>query len=344
MASFDAILADLHGAGTQISTQDDAGQAITVTSKRAFEVPKDYNLVLAYEGDVNSQIVTFSLPLTHEGHELFACTNKKVKWKNLASGSEGSSILIKKEKLDESWTAEWEVPPQAMTKAGKIEIAISLYDIKDNKIAFSWNTPSFSGFSIGESFIDVGTHWEENGYQPPKNEILTVNVDTKTIIMPRGYNTIVANYGDIDTSKIYFEVPRYIGDMDVSEQSIRVSVIVAFSNKEVAAEFDIMIDDRKPMFNSEEKYLLCWKIPPEITCNAEYYTGLFAISLKIEKLSTDNKTIEQRWITSTFNKLSIGNSLVEQDIEGYASREENVVIQIIDKYLDNREFVINGDE
>lgn len=344
MASFDELLQNLHGDGKAISTIDDAGQVITITSKRAFEVPKDYNLVLAYAGDVNSQIVTFSLPLTHEGHELSACINKKVKWKNLASGSEGVSTLTKKQELENNWTAEWEVPPQAMTKAGKIEMAISLYDIKDNKIAFSWNTPSFNGFSIGESFMDVGTYWEENGYQPPKNEILTINVDTKTIVMPRGYNTIVANYGEIGTSKVYFEVPRYIGGMDVASELTKISAVVAFNKKDVATDFDIVYSERKPMFGNEEKYLLCWNIPTNITCNIEYYTGIFALSLKLETFQFDNETIQQRWITSTFNKLSIGNSLAERDIEEYASREENAVINIIDRYLDNRDFVIDGDE
>ena len=344
MASFDELLQNLHGDGKSISTIDDAGQVITITSKRTFEVPKDYNLVLAYAGDVNSQIVTFALPLTHEGHELSACTNKKVKWKNLASGSEGVSTLVKKEELENTWSAEWEVPPEIMTQAGKIEMAISLYDIKDNKIAFSWNTPPFNGFSIGESFVEVGTYWEENGFQPPKNEILTINVDTKTIVMPRGYNTIVANYGDIGTSNVYFEVPRYIGGLDVSDNSVRIRTVVAFSNKEVAAEFNILTSNRKPMFGNGEKYLLCWQMPPEITCNAEYYTGVFSLSLKIEKIAEDNETIEQRWITSTFNKLSIGPSLVQQDVTEFASREENVVIQIIDEYFDNREFVVDGDE
>lgn len=344
MASFDELLQDLHGEGTTISTKDDAGQVITITSKRVFDVPKDYNLVLAYAGDVNSQIVTFELPLTHEGHELSLCTNKKVKWKNLSSGSEGNSVLIKKETLDTNWTAEWEVPPEAMTQAGKIEIAISLYDIKDNRIAFSWNTPSFSGFSIGESFMEVGTYWEENGYQPPKNEILTINVDTKTIIMPRGYNTIVANYGDIGTSKVYFEVPRYIGGMDVSSELTKISAVVAFNNKDVATDFDIIYSERKPMFGNEEKYLLCWNIPTNITCSNEYYIGIFSLSLKLEVLGENEMIPQKRWITSTFNKLSIGSSLIEQDITAYASREEDAVIQIIDKYLDNREFVIDGDE
>jgi hypothetical protein len=282
MASFDALLADLHGAGTQIFTKDDAGQVITITSKRTFEIPEEYNLVLAYAGDVNSQIVTFSLPLTHEGHKLFACANKKVKWKNLSSSSEGVSTLHLVKTVEQieaeveadtegkitNWQGTWEVPPEAMTSAGKLEIAISIYDIKGSRIAFSWNTPSFNGFSIGDSFMEVGTYLEESEYQPPKNEILTVNVDTKTIVMPRGYNTIVANYGDIGTSNIYFEVPRYIGRLDIADKSIKIYAVVAFNNTEVAADFDI--DNRKPMFSNEEKYLLCWNVPSAITCNREY--------------------------------------------------------------------------
>jgi hypothetical protein len=161
--------------------------------------------------------------------------------------------------------------------------------------------------------------------------------------MPRGYNTIVANYGDIATSKLYFEVPRYINEMDVAAELTTIKAVVAF-DKQTAEDFDIEVDNRKPMFGNEEKYLLCWNIPAKITCNNEYYTGTFSLSLKFEILEEDDITPQKRWITSTFNKLSIGSSLVEQDIIEYASREEDIVIQIIDKYLDDRDFIISNDE
>jgi hypothetical protein len=51
------------------------------------------------------------------------CANKKLKWKNVASAAEGMSDLVVKTTA-ENWTAEWEVPPAAMTQAGKLEIAI----------------------------------------------------------------------------------------------------------------------------------------------------------------------------------------------------------------------------
>ncbi len=344
MASFDELLQNLHGNGKSISTMDDAGQVITITSKRAFEVPKDYNLVLAYAGDVNSQIVTFALPLTHEGHELSACINKKVKWKNLASGSEGISTLTKKEELENSWTAEWEVPPEIMTQAGKIEMAISLYDIKDGQVAFSWNTPPFSGFQIGESFTDVGIHWDENGYQPPKNEILTVNVDTKTIVMPRGYNTTVANYGDIGTSNVYFEVPQQIGKINVADPQTEVYVVAVLGKNKITDEFHIEMNKRQSSFINEKKFILIWELPEELTCNAEYYTGIVPISLKFERKAADGVSVEQRWISSTFNKLQIGPSLATKDIEGFVTKETDLVFKIVDEYLDNRDFVIDGDE
>jgi hypothetical protein len=69
MASFDEILAKLH----DNSLLKDTDGVITITPTRQFKVPAEYNLTIAYSGDVNSQIITFKLPFTHEGHSLFDC-------------------------------------------------------------------------------------------------------------------------------------------------------------------------------------------------------------------------------------------------------------------------------
>jgi hypothetical protein len=133
MANFDDILNTLH---TNATLSDDEMKnttnlhPIVVTSRRAFEIPNDYNLVLGCAGDVNSQIVTFRLPKYHEGHDLSQCDKRKIKWKNLASGAEGDSDLTKKTTTAaETWDVTWEVPPALMTVAGNIEIAITIYDI-----------------------------------------------------------------------------------------------------------------------------------------------------------------------------------------------------------------------
>ena len=197
MANFDELLANLHA--NALLEDDEKEKPITITSKRTFEIPKDYNTVLGYAGDVNSQVVTFTLPRYHDGHDLSLCANKKIKWKNLTSGIEGNTSLSNLEVEENSWTAAWEVPAEVMTHAGKLEIAISLYDIDNSTIAFAWNTAVYNGLSIGESFVEVGSYWD-GGKLPAKNEILVVNVDTRSIVMPKGYNTMVANYGDIGIS------------------------------------------------------------------------------------------------------------------------------------------------
>lgn len=133
MAGFDDILNSLHS--NAILSDDEMKDVanlrpIIITSRRAFEVPNDYNLVLGCAGDVNSQIVTFRLPKYHEGHNLSQCDKRKIKWKNLTSGAEGDSDLVPKTTTAaETWDVTWEVPPALMTAAGSIEVAITIYDI-----------------------------------------------------------------------------------------------------------------------------------------------------------------------------------------------------------------------
>lgn len=334
MAGFDELLQNLH---TNATLQDIDGIdiPIIITSKRTFEVPKEYNTVLGYAGDVNSQIVTFTLPRFHEGHDLSLCSNQKIKWKNLTSGIEGTTTLSQPNVEEKFWTAAWEVPAEAMTHAGKLEVAISLYDVNNSTLAFAWNTATYNGFSIGETFVEVGSYWD-GGKLPAKNEILTVNVDTRTIIMPKNYNTVVANYGDIGISKVFFQIPRYIRGFDVSSNETEVYITMAFGDE---VSEDIPLNERKPMFNSEDNYLLCWDIPTNITCNDKEKVGNFSISIKLQK--TEKNEIKQRWTTATFTKLVLGPSLVTQDINKFASREEEVVATIIDNYLENRDFVID---
>jgi hypothetical protein len=116
MANFDAILKNLHTSATLSDAEKDA--PIKVSARRIFEVSEDYNTVLGYAGDVNSQIVTFELPKFHEGHDLSLCQNKKLKWKNLRSGTEGVSDLEDIVVGENTWTAAWCVPPEIMTTSG----------------------------------------------------------------------------------------------------------------------------------------------------------------------------------------------------------------------------------
>ena len=104
---------------------------ISIDKKRNFIVPEGYDTVLGYAGDVHSQVITFVLPLKHESHGLYQCDRRVLKWKNLSSGAEGESELPVKDSNNSTWTTTWDVPPELMTAAGTIEIAISIYDIRN---------------------------------------------------------------------------------------------------------------------------------------------------------------------------------------------------------------------
>lgn len=148
MAKFDEMLKELHDKKGTVLTDAEANEPIVVNSLRQFEVPKGYNLTIAYEGDVNSQKITFKLPRIHEGHDLADCSLKVIRWKNTNIKAEDSSNL-KVVNIDAAnIIVEWIVPPAAFVAAGNIEVAITFYDILNGSLAFSWNTAAFSGFKV----------------------------------------------------------------------------------------------------------------------------------------------------------------------------------------------------
>ena len=343
MAGFDDILNSLHS--NAILSDDEMKDVanlrpIIITSRRAFEVPNDYNLVLGCAGDVNSQIVTFRLPKYHEGHNLSQCDKRKIKWKNLTSGAEGDSDLVPKTTTAaETWDVTWEVPPALMTAAGSIEVAITIYDIveEDQLIGFSWNTPSYKGFSISESFNNVGEDWTDS-YLPPKNEILNIDIDTRQIILPVGYNPVVCNFGEIGMSTLYFEINRYLKNIDLKEDA-NIYVSVSFGD-DGSADYRIPADNINFLFksnigNSTEKLLLKWDIPEDITNNEFYYTGVFTIAIKVVSEG-------KRWITSTLSRLTIGPSQLLTDVAEIISRDETVLQKAIENYFILNDFIIDA--
>ena len=206
--------------------QDDSGKAIVINSKRMFEIPEGFDTVIGYAGDVNSQIITFQLPLVYDGHELRKCNNHKIKWKNMASGAQGISDLVDTNvsNTNDYWCATWVVPIELMNKSGTIEIGISICDVVNNQKVFSWNTATYKGFSIGETFIDT-TQSFDNLTFPTQNKILNIVTDTKQIIAPSGYNYTIANYGDKGV-KVYFSVDANINGHNISSNAVDVSIYI----------------------------------------------------------------------------------------------------------------------
>jgi hypothetical protein len=94
MANFTDILKELHVSSEVSDDITTASNIIVITPERKFNAPSEFNLVLGYAGDINSQVVTFAIPTSHESHALELCGNKKILWKNLTSGASDENDLI----------------------------------------------------------------------------------------------------------------------------------------------------------------------------------------------------------------------------------------------------------
>jgi hypothetical protein len=257
----------------------------------------------------------------------------------MVSGTEGFSTLINPVAADNGWTCQWEVPPEAMTQAGNLEVAIVLYDLAaSGRIAFAWNTPSYKGFIIGETFADIGLMFGLDEVMPAADEILSINAETRMIVAPRGYNTTVANYGDKGISKVYFQVDKYVRGIDVLTSKIIVNVKL---NSEVT-EKTFLGEAVKPITQEGNKVLICWDISKTITNNASYYTGQFTISVTF--IANEGSAAEKKWTSSSYSGLSIGESLLLTDESHVAERDEGlfktIVNEQIDNYFEDNEFTI----
>ena len=90
--SFDELLGTLHSQLSDTVDNNYSTNILVVNEKRQFN-PAGMDTFIAYEGDINSQIITIKCPKKHENHDLSGCEFKELKWKNLSSGVEGVSKL-----------------------------------------------------------------------------------------------------------------------------------------------------------------------------------------------------------------------------------------------------------
>lgn len=302
--NFDALIKSLHRGTSTSLVDEELPKVIFIDEERRFNIPRDYNTTIAYEGDINSQVVTFDCPKTHEGHILSECDKKKIKWSNLASGVEGASDLILVEGAGEGRQfLRWEVPPEAFIKSGKLSISISIYDLDaDGYIVFQWNTATCQDLYVHYSMDNVGLD------RPAQDEVLTIDVDTKRIVAPSGYHGLVANYGDIGTSRVFLRVKRYVRGIDIFDQETTKTIRWKMLDQIYSTEENIALrlytaETTEKTSNKEGLVDIIWTLPEELTYNNLHYAGNFDIEVSF--MAKDGRI----WRTNPFSGLFLGKSL-----------------------------------
>lgn len=348
MAKFDALLNQIHQSTQTGALAVDEDTYIKIDKNRQFVVPDSFNPIIAYEGDVNSQVITFACPAVVEGHQLADCANKKLRWSNMASGNEGSSVLSYRLDKDILYLS-WEAPPETFTMAGDLEISITFSDYLNGRIVYSWNTAPLLGLKVGKTLDKVSDKISEENlvnYSPAKNEVLIVNTETRQITEPKGYNYIICNYGDVGTSVVYFQIKRYVRGIDLLDENTNFTVYWKLESESAVDRggesieqshkylYAVEIDDR----DSEGLVNVIWLPSPNITSNVLQYHGPITIMLEFS-----NK--EKVWRTCSYDKLEIGEygfSAPVSDLPGEDTTRLNYIINADEITTDKDTLTVSG--
>lgn len=266
----------------------DSDDVININNKRQFELPENFDTVIGYEGDINSQIIRFTYPESWEGHDLTACKHR-LRWYHSGNNQSGHVDL---EQIDKKLV--WEIEPEIFACAGTIEISITFYDVREfegtEKVVFSWNTAPFSQLSIAAT----QTNFDKEEFT--RENTLTINDELRNIVAPKGYNYIVGNYGDIGVSRLYFQSDLKIAGMDLSDISNKIYIKYSTGKSILYEE----ITNRKRVFIDGATIQFYWDVPKELTAGDEYVEN-FTIEIYIE---SPNK----KWHTNSFGPFKIGKS------------------------------------
>lgn len=337
MANFDTLLSQIHGNiinGTVTGpVVEEADTYITIDNNRKFILPEDFNTTIAYEGDVNSQIVTFKCPKTYEGHDLSKCENKRLRWVNIKGGREGSSVLRWQANDDSTFLLKWEAPAEAFGCAGQLNVSITLSDYIDGKLAFSWNTAALKSLQVGETLDKVSEKINEENfldYVPAKDEILTIDTETRKINAPDNYSHTFCNYGDVNTSVVYFQIKRYVRGIDVLADDTLINVYWKIQDVSNIDKGYNSIDNKRLKVveledrDSEGTVIIAWTPSPNVTVNSLFYAG--AITIQLEISSADGRV----WRTNTYSNLKIGSNIFPTSLTEIPGDIETNINYIID--------------
>lgn len=302
--SFDELINSLHNNAiiTDDATDD---KIILINDKRQFIPGSAFNTEIAFEGDINSQVITFKCIRRPDSHDLSLCQYKQLKWKNIKSNIDGVSklVVVNGSSSEEYFYVKWELPPEICTLASAIEISVQFYDKDENSglIAYSWNTGLYRALSIGKSLSSVDFDF------PARDEILIIDRETRNIVAPVGYNNVVCNYGDIGVARVAFLTERYVGvrkDLDVLATNVDIILFVqsgewstsySLSDKKL---YTAELSDR----NKEGLVYFEW-FPDEEFTTSDKLIGNFDVSIQF-------RNGEKTWNSNTYSNLKIAETTI----------------------------------
>ena len=310
--NFDELIAGIHHNGNVIS---DGEPVIIIDGYKRTLTPEDgFNTQIGVTNDYNTNEITFKCNKVVEGHDLSACNNKVIKWHNTASNIMGSDKLILKTPIEgeETFAMTWHVPPEAMTKAGTLKIAICFCDLNnEEKIVYKWNSLEYSGLQIAQGMDNISI----TGI--PLSDIISVDVYTRQLSLPSGFNTVIGIQGAPGATYLTFRLNRFFNNWDFTHEDTQIAVLYMMNDNEArSSSIDKATLKLIEGLSGNEKDDLIqfdWKLPGSIFKNS----GEIILSLAV--VDINNSKI---WRAKELGSLSIEPSIFGENMPGVDEEDE----------------------
>lgn len=335
MPTFEELIQSIHNGNGNVPLIKDSESAIIIDGyKRALTPESDFNLQVGVTNDYNTNEITFKCDKTVDGHDLFQCKNKVIKWHNLASNIMGSDELNNLEEQDKGFTVTWQIPPEATTKAGTLRIAICFCDIDDetNKIIYKWNSLVYDGLQVAQGMDNIAI----TGV--PLSNIIDVNVYNRTITLPVDYNTTIGIQGAYGTAKLTFRVNRFFNDWDFADETEgQVLYIAGTERKKHTLSQDQYRIIESLSGNIKDDWLeFDWEVPAEIfKKSGSFSIAIGFVSVEREKIWRSRELTVLNIESSAFD---IEGQIPESSEEGWLFISQEKLTELLNKeYLTAKE-------
>ena len=319
MPTFEELIQNIHnGSGNVPLISDAEGKKLTIDGyKRTITAEYGFNTQVGITNDYNTNEITFKCPKTVDGHDLVDCKTKVVKWHNISSNMMGSDQVEVTFQDETTFLFTWKIPPEAMTRAGTLCIAVCFCDTEGHNIVYKWNSLTYAELTIGQGMDNIAVAGV------PLSDIITVDVRTRKINLPADYNTIIGIQGAPGTSKLTFRVNRFVDDWDMQNTDCSIFYQINEIQKQtiINSQYFRILDSLSG--NIEDDWIeFDWVVSSEVF----NYFGNLTIAIGFTGVS-----VEKAWRSKELTSLSIERSIFganaqipESDQEGwlFISQEE----------------------
>lgn len=340
--NFEELLKQIHDGNSEFLIKDSEPVITINTIKRTLDLPSGFITQIGITNDYNSNAIRFETDVLVEGHDVSKCASVAIKWHNVAANAYGVFEVPQNKRIvsNDKMQFEWIIPPEALTKAGKLRVAISFSDYNNEgkshkNLIYKWNSQVCESLTVTQGLDTVG----EEGM--PFAQILQLDMRTRNIIIPADFNTTIANAGDCGVITIPIRVGRFYNNIDFENATLRL--LLQNANKEAIVQtlVDKHIIESLDGNIKDDWIEYSWEVPAKIT----EAPGSIALAIQIRfeepELSRDGNTVyDFIWNSNVCTSLKIGQSFLTPTIQPYDAEEgypfvpENGLLELLKAEFD----------